>query len=87
VTKTFSKAVHLKQMLFFWTFYSSRILKKVCYSFQKKKKINTDDNQLRIISEGSCDTEDWNNDAEKQLWHHMNIIHILKQKYIQHWCA
>jgi len=21
-------------------------------------------NQIRVISEGSCDTEDWNNDAE-----------------------
>ncbi len=38
------------------------------YGFHKKKLsstfvFNTDKN-IRMISEGSCDTEDWSNDAE-----------------------
>ncbi len=32
-----------------------------------------------MISEGSCDTEDWSNDAEKSALHHRNNI----LKYIQ----
>ncbi len=30
-----------------------------------------------MISEGSCDTEDWSNNAEKAL-HHKNTFYILK---------
>jgi len=26
--------------------------------------------QIRMISEGSCDTEDWSNDAENSALHH-----------------
>ncbi len=29
-----------------------------------------------MISEGSCDTEDWSNDAEKSSLHHKNKLHI-----------
>ncbi len=29
-----------------------------------------------MISEGSCDTEDWNNDAENSALHHRNILHF-----------
>jgi len=28
-----------------------------------------------MISEGSCDTEDWSNDAEILLCHHRNKLH------------
>ncbi len=34
---------------------------------------------IRMISEGSCDTEDWCNDAENSALHHMNKLHV---KYI-----
>ncbi len=29
-----------------------------------------------MISEGSCDTEDWSNDAENSALHHRNKIHF-----------
>ncbi len=29
-----------------------------------------------MISEGSCDTEDWSNDAENAAAHHMNKLHL-----------
>ncbi len=29
-----------------------------------------------MISEGSCDTEDWSNDAENPDLHHMNKLHF-----------
>ncbi len=29
-----------------------------------------------MISEGSCDTEDWSNDAEKLALHHRNKLHF-----------
>ncbi len=29
-----------------------------------------------MISEGSCDTEAWSNDAENSALHHMNKLHI-----------
>ncbi len=29
-----------------------------------------------MISEGSCDNEDWSNDAENSAWHHMNKLHF-----------
>jgi len=29
-----------------------------------------------MISEGSCDTEDWSNDAENSAWHHKNKLHF-----------
>ncbi len=28
-----------------------------------------------MISEGSCDTEDWNNDAENTALHHINTLY------------
>jgi len=33
-----------------------------------------------MISEGSCDTEDWSNDAENSALHLRNKCNILKQK-------
>ncbi len=29
-----------------------------------------------MISEGSCDTEDWSNDAENSALHHRNKLHF-----------
>ncbi len=29
-----------------------------------------------MISEASCDTEDWSNDAENTALHHMNELHF-----------
>ncbi len=31
---------------------------------------------IRMISEGSCDTEDWRNDAENSALHHRNKLHF-----------
>ncbi len=39
--------------------------------------------RIRMISEGSCDTEDWSNDAENPaLRHRNNINYILKHNQI-----
>ncbi len=35
---------------------------------------------IRLISEGSCDTEEWSNDAENSALHHINKLHL--KKYI-----
>ncbi len=32
--------------------------------------------RIRMISEGSCDTEDWSNDAENTAAHHKNKLHF-----------
>ncbi len=31
---------------------------------------------IRMVSEGSCDTEDWSNDAENSALHHRNKLHF-----------
>ncbi len=31
---------------------------------------------IRMISEGSCDTEDWSNDAENSALHYRNKLHL-----------
>ncbi len=36
--------------------------------------------RIRMISEGSCDIEDWSNDAENSALHHRNKLYF---KYIQ----
>ncbi len=60
-------------MLFFWTFGSSKNPEK-CLTVKNIKQlfatliiirnVSWTPNQHRMISEGSCDTEDWSNDAE-----------------------
>ncbi len=40
----------------------------------------TANQHIRMISEGSCDTEDWSNDAENSALHHRNKLYF---KYIQ----
>ncbi len=38
---------------------------------------NIDNNQyIRMISEGSCDTEDWSNDAENSALNHGNKLYF-----------
>ncbi len=32
--------------------------------------------QISMICEGSCDSEDWNNDAENSALHHKNKLHF-----------
>jgi len=38
------------------------------------------EHHIRLISEVSCDTEDWSNDAEIQICNHRNKLHV---KYIE----
>ncbi len=40
------------------------------------KKSASANQHIRIISEGSCDTEDWRNDAENSALHHRNKLHF-----------
>ncbi len=72
-------------MLTFESFYSSKNPEKVLLScfkhrYNKKKVSSTANHNIRMISEGSCDTKDWSNDAEK-LALITGINYILK--YIQ----
>ncbi len=46
-------------MLFFWTFYSSKEPEK-----NSTQLSSTENQNISMISEGSCDTEDWSKDAE-----------------------
>ncbi len=55
------------------------------YGLHKNNHINTDNNQKFIfntrkngflISERSCDTEDWINDTENSALHHRNKLHF-----------
>ncbi len=65
-------------MLFFWTLYSSKNPKK-----KKNKYIDNNKNQyIRVISEGSCKTLDWSNDADNSDFHQRNKLYIFKQKII-----
>ncbi len=74
-------------MLFFCTFYSSKSPEKKVSPFPQKFQaaqlfssliiIALLANQhIRMISEGSCDTEDWSNDAENTALHHRNKLHF-----------
>ncbi len=45
---------------------------------------------IRMISEGSCDTEDLRNDAENSALHHSNKLHFniyYTRKNIWNWCS
>ncbi len=33
--------------------------------------------QIRMISEGLCDSEDWSNDADNSALHHRNNLHLM----------
>ncbi len=71
----------------FWTFYSSNNPRdKKCVTVSTKilsstTVFNIDNNwvsnhHIIMISEGSCDTEDWSNDAENSALHHRNKWHF-----------
>ncbi len=71
-----------EQILFFLTLYSSKNQSKKYHMFQKIILISTTVSTLiitqhiRMISEGSCDTEDWSNDAENSALHHRNKLYF-----------
>ncbi len=50
----------------------------------ERKCITAANQNIRMISEGSCDTEDWSNDAENSALHHRNILHF-KIYYNRKW--
>ncbi len=55
-------------MLLFWTFYSAKVLEKYIFNTITLIIINVSwapNQHIRMISEGSCDTEDWSNDCWK----------------------
>ncbi len=70
-------------LLFFWTFYLSKNPEKSSHKNIKQqkfstliKKIRAPNQHIRMISEGSCDTEDWINDAENSILHHRYKLYI-----------
>ncbi len=58
--------------------------KDYVFNIDKNENVSWAVNQyIRLISEGSCDTEDWSNDAENSAAHHRNQLHFniyLKKK-------
>ncbi len=71
------------------TFYSSKFWKiniKVSANILSSTAVFNIDNNSKyflssksayyVISEGSCDTEDWSNDAENSALHHRNTLHF-----------
>jgi len=44
------------------------------YLIKKYQNINNKKNQHKVISEGSCDTEDWSNDHRNKLYLKTNSI-------------
>ncbi len=55
--------------------------KKMYHSFHKSKLVIFNDSRasnqhIRMISEGSCDTEDWSNDVENSALRHRNKVCI-----------
>ncbi len=81
IVKTYivRKDLYFKQMLFFLTLYSSK--KKVSCSkkqYEAAKQFEHIINQhIRMLYEGSCDTEDWSNDAENSWLHHRYKLYFL----------
>jgi len=41
--------------------------------------------QIRMNSEGSCDTEDWSNDAENSALNHRNTLHFKTENILYKW--
>ncbi len=68
-------------MLIFGSFYSSKNPEKnystVLNIDNNNKNVSWAANQnIRMISEGSCDTEDWSNDAENSALTHRNKLYF-----------
>ncbi len=70
---TILQKYHFQIIIFF---YSSNNPEKKCIIVsknikQQNKNVSWVENQhIRMISEGSCDTEDWSNNAENTALHH-----------------
>ncbi len=63
-------------MLFFFLLFFQNLENRMYHGFQYNV-FNIGNNQhIRMISEGSCDTEDWSNDAENSTLHHRNKLHF-----------
>jgi len=43
---------------------------------QKCEAAKRSDHHIRVISEGSCGTEDWSNDAVNSAFDHKNKLHF-----------
>jgi len=55
----------------------NRTFKKKSIYFIAIKQVSwASDHHIRVISEGSCDTEDWSNDAKKYNCDHRNKLHF-----------
>jgi len=52
----------------------SSFLRLIISIYLMKQLFLSTKSALESISEGSCDTEDWSNDAENQLYHHRNKL-------------
>ncbi len=57
-------------------------MKKLSKYFYTNTNSWAANHHIRMISEGSCDTEDWSNDAENSAAHHRKI-YILKYIHIE----
>ncbi len=57
-------------MLFFFTFYPSQNTEVL----SSKKTIFIINQHIRMISEGTCDTEDWSNNVENSAFDHRNNL-------------
>ncbi len=60
---------------------STKILsRRTVFNINDYKKVSWEVNQnIRMISGGSCDTEDWSNDADNSALHHRSKLHFKMQ--------
>ncbi len=68
----------LQQVCSLYIYLQSQVLVSKIYFYKNrnlKNKIMFLEH-IRMISEGSCDTEDWSNDAENSALHHRNKLHL-----------
>ncbi len=71
-------------MQFIWNVYMyitiywiyKKKIQKILSNIDNNKKCFWANQHIRGISEGSCDTEAWRNDAENLALHHRKKIHI-----------
>ncbi len=77
----------LINLLQIWNNRIFQVLKEMSYDHQSyiyliKNKVKNNSavyithQHIRMSSEGSCDTEDWSNDAENSTLHHRNKLHF-----------
>jgi len=76
-------------VIFYFLFITESEKKKIVITIYRKIlssisviNINNNNNNIaanqhiRMISQGSCDTEDWSNDAENSVLHQRNKLHF-----------